>query len=74
MSKMDIEFVKRLVIFATLMENGEGIISKSPGYIAEKYISIVKPELSEIYARGYLDDINQSKYDRWLKIWTKKVD
>lgn len=57
---MDTNF-KNLVAFCILMENGDGILDKSPDYIAEKF----KRFQSGAYTDGYmfwgLDHNNQLK-------------
>jgi len=57
--------IKRLVVFAILMENGEGIIDKSWDYIAEKY----ELALSVSYPEQLLDPSNRSKLEKRLKTW-----
>ena len=63
----------RLVVFAILMENGEGIVAKAPDYIAEKWRSV---ELcgSVDSLLGLLDQWNHYKYINWLATWIKHLD
>lgn len=60
--------VKRLVVFAILMENGEGIVDKSVDYICEKY----ELALSTPYPEQLLDLGNKRKLERWKRIWLRK--
>jgi hypothetical protein len=60
--------LRAAVVFAILMENHNGIVGKSPGYILEKLESTKdydKPEM-------LLDCENLRKFKAWLKTW--KVD
>ena len=57
--------LRKLVVFAILMENGDGIIDKSPGYIWEKYqlaMGLKNPE-------QLLDVNNMVKFKDWLRKW-----
>jgi len=60
---MDEELTKALV-FAILMENGNGILDKSPSYIMEKW-EMVKDGMCE----GLLDFINAGKLREWKEKW-----
>jgi len=61
----DEDLIKRLVVFAVLMETGEGIVSKSPEYILEKYYSA----LSVRFPENLLDLQNKTKFERWMDKW-----
>lgn len=63
--RVKVNDIKRLVVFAILMENDEGIVEKSPDYIDEKYqlaMSLSNPE-------QLLDWNNIEKFKKWLKTW-----
>ena len=55
----------RLVIFSILMENGEGILNKSPEYVAEKFHSAMNVP----YPLELLDWSNKLKFDRYRAQW-----
>ena len=57
--------IRRLVIFAILMENGEGILRKSKSYIDEKYYQA----MNVTFPRELLDVGNKRKFDRWVETW-----
>jgi len=57
------EFIN-LISFCILMENGEGIMGKSPHYVLEKWSSRC-PEL--------LDDYNQDKLKRYVTLWVTSI-
>ena len=59
-----------IVSFAILMENGEGIMDKSPKYILEKFQRYCQSQDIE-YMWG-LDWENQSKLKEWIEKWLKK--
>ncbi len=57
----------QMVAFCILMQNGRGIMSKSEGYMIEKYeecMALNSP-------RGLLDSSNQAIYDAWFVFWCK---
>ena len=57
--------IEGLVVFAILMENGEGIVNKSPRYILEKYQAcMVLPDPKQL-----LDPGNLRKFEAWKKKW-----
>lgn len=57
----------RGVIFAILMQNGNGIMDKSPEYIEEKlYASEHDP-----YPEGLLDEHNKALLKRWMAFWAQ---
>ena len=62
--------LKKLVAFSILMANGEGIKSKAPKYINEKYTYLISCD-EEQSIRGILDGINQAKYDQWFATWAR---
>ena len=58
-------FVERLVAFAVLMENGDGIVDKSPEYILEKYHQATRvPDPEQL-----LDPHNLVKFVKWMNRW-----
>ena len=60
--------IEQLVAFAILMENGGGILDKSPSYIKEKFKeceSIKGPP----YVPWFLDNDNRLKYIRYFEKW-----
>jgi len=54
--------IQNIVAFCILMQNGEGILSKSPDYIEEKYKVCIK-------GGKPLDSSNQQKFDQYIKTW-----
>lgn len=60
--------LKQLVTFVVLMENGEGITSKAPSYLKEKYNSCLNRD-SDDSLLGLLDAHNASKYRNYMKLW-----
>ena len=62
--------LKQAVVFAILMENGEGVVSKSPNYIIEKLASLEYNDEPE----GLLDLGNLAKYREWENMWIKKFE
>ena len=59
--------VERLVVFAVLMETGKGIVTKSPGYIMEKFDAA----RSLPYPEKLLDSENTRKFERWKRTWQR---
>jgi len=58
--------IKGLVVFAILMESGNGIVDKSPAYIWEKFqLAMISPSPEQL-----LDQKNRRKLERWLKNWS----
>jgi hypothetical protein len=64
--------VEGLVMFAILMENGGGILDKSPHYILEKFQTCLTVRDVEML-RGILDTANRHKFDLWLQRWGADV-
>jgi len=63
--------MKRLVAFAILMENGEGVLTKVPGYVLEKYeLAMTLPE--ELLPQ-MLDQVNKAKYQKYLRKWLNET-
>ena len=62
--------LKTLIAFCVLMEQGEGILSKSPSYVLEKW------ELATLHPTDLLptmlDQQNQAKFKRYLHYWGVK--
>jgi hypothetical protein len=57
--------IDRLVIFSIIMENGDGIIGKSPDYILEKFASAS----TAFNPEGLLDEKNRKKLEKWRRRW-----
>ena len=60
--------IQQLVAFSVLMENGRGIVGKSPDYIAEKFDTAMLCGDNELL-RGMLDVTNLVKFNEWLVVW-----
>ncbi len=61
--------VFRGVIFAILMQNGDGIMDKSPDYIDEKLDACERDPQPELL----LDEHNRRILENWLSFWRRKV-
>ncbi len=61
--------VYRGVIFAILMQNGDGIMDKSPGYIDEKLFACEREPQPELL----LDEHNRRILENWLSFWRRKA-
>ncbi len=61
--------IEQLAAFCVLMENGKGILSKSPDYIREKFCSCLSSSERWIL-RGSMDMGNQNKFNEWLISWS----
>jgi len=57
-----------VVAFCIIMQNGDGIISKSPSYIKEKWEQYLRKSTFD-NMRGILDSKNQKKFEEWLSNW-----
>lgn len=63
------EAFKRILAFCILMENGKGIIDKSPDYIMEKFQRYISsPSVSNEYEWG-LDSNNREKLINYIATW-----
>jgi hypothetical protein len=60
--------LEQLVAFCVLMEKGQGIISKAPSYLMEKYKSCEMRE-SRDDLLGLMDLKNASKFRAYIKTW-----
>jgi len=60
--------IHKLVAFCILMENKEGILSKAPQYIDEKFLACMKMEDPSVI----LDRVNKAKYDLWVNTWDRR--
>ena len=61
--------LRQAIVFAILMENNKGILSKSPRYVEEQLKftnSMNKPEI-------LLDAKNLAKFNKWKKEWDDKL-
>ena len=56
--------LEQAVVFAILMENNDGILSKAPSYIIEKKDSVIR-ENPEVL----LDIDNREKFNQWKMKW-----
>jgi len=62
--------IKKLVAFCILMESSnDGILSKAPSYIQEKYEACLSCK-EDWQLRALLDMGNKAKFDRWVERWT----
>jgi hypothetical protein len=61
--------LKNIVSFCILMENDQGIISKSPDYILEKFNRYGFNQTDEF--KWGLDDQNKIKLSKWIEKWLK---
>lgn len=61
---------KNILTFCILMENGDGIMDKSPSYIEEKFKKYCIHNKDESYLWG-LDSKNAIKFERYIKKWNK---
>ena len=59
--------LKNIVAFCALMENGKGIIDKSPDYILEKFLRYCLSDRPE-WQWG-LDNIRSKIVKKWTKKW-----
>ncbi len=63
--------LKNLVAFCILMENGSGIVDKSPDYILEKFRRYVQNPRDDEHKWG-LDQPNNLKLELWAIRWLKE--
>ena len=61
--------LKQAVVFSILMENGEGILGKSPSYVKEKLNACSTEE--DYVTEGLLDNQNMDKFKGYQKRWRK---
>jgi len=61
----DKEELIQKVVFAILMENGGGILTKDPNYILEKFRSALEHKDPE----RLLDKKNTVKLNKWIARW-----
>ena len=61
--------LREAVVFAILMENGDGIMGKAPSYIMEKLNAVDGMRHPELL----LDDNNLEKYKDWRKRWIRRT-
>lgn len=61
--------LKQLVCFAILMENGRGVLDKSPDYLVEKYQACVTSSEPEVL----LDSKNLQKFFEYEERWQKLI-
>ncbi len=59
--------IKGIVAFCTLMQGDGGILTKSPGYIMEKFGMCFEE------TNFPLDLHNQAVYQSWLDLWWKRL-
>ena len=70
MKQMTQGAVKNIVAFCILMENNNGILSKSPKYIEEKFIRYCFSQVDE--TEWGLDSSNRKKLKDWENEWFGK--
>lgn len=66
--------VARLVKFCVLMQNGEGIVDKSPEYIKEKFVRCIEEDDDMQSQLSGLDSSNKKKLIQWLVQWELKSE
>lgn len=64
---MKIDDVKRAAVFAILMQNGEGVLYKSPEYMVEKFEKAMTLDIE--FIAQLLDSQNSAILESWLKRW-----
>ena len=62
---MDEVSIRTLLVFAIAMQNGQGIRSKAPDYIREKWDEACMMSEPE----GILDDANLRIFNEWKTTW-----
>lgn len=67
MEKERNELVKRLVAFSILMENRGGVVTKSPDYVVEKYVTAMALSVDLLHQMH--DQVNKRKYFKYLEMW-----
>jgi hypothetical protein len=60
--------LEQLVAFCVLMEKGQGIISKAPSYLWEKWESCSQ-RTSRTDLLGLMDMENATKFREYIKTW-----
>ena len=60
--------IHQAVVFAILMENGDGIVGKAPSYVLEK----LKACSTTLEPEALLDESNLAKFKWWVKIWEER--
>ena len=60
--------LEQLVAFCTLMEGHDGIITKAPPYIFEKWESCLR-RTSKDELLGLMDGDNAAKFREYVKTW-----
>lgn len=65
---MKIDDVKRIAVFAILMQNGEGVLYKSPEYMVEKFEKAMDMDI--VLIAQLLDRQNRAILDQWLERWS----
>lgn len=63
---------EKLAAFGILMENNEGIMTKAPGYIKEKWTSTQSAYTRE-HLEHLLDSNNLAKFHWWIDVWGKHL-
>lgn len=58
---------KRMLVFAILMESGEGVLDKSPKYVEEKFFAAMEVP----YPENLLDSPNTRKLREYEKRWIR---
>ena len=63
--------LEQLVAFCTLMEGHDGIITKAPSYIFEKWKSCSERNSRDEFL-GLMDSTNAAKYRDYITAWRVK--
>lgn len=67
MKQDDRDLTRQVAALTVLLSSGEGIRTKAPSYILEKYLTCtaLEPE----FLPNILDKSNEARYNEWLKTW-----
>lgn len=63
--------IKNIVAFCILMENNDGVLSKSPDYIEEKFQRYCTSTDKDLIPWG-LDYSNRVKLEMWVTKWLER--
>lgn len=65
------EGLLRLTAFVVMMQHGEGIRSKAPIYIANKFLQCMG--LPEEFLEHGMDDENKQRFKEWKERWGEHI-
>ena len=68
---METERLLNLISFIVLMESGEGVLTKSPSYILEKYDRFLDKGFTDLENYWGLDKVNEAKVESYYNKWIK---